>query len=98
MKIIYTTEEVLTELPEILKAVGAGESITITDQDVPVAEIRPVPEGRREPYSASADKLEQHIEEMRRRGVLNPAKDPRQSLKPGPHVPGALERFLEERG
>ena len=98
MKVIYTTEEVLAKLPEILKAVSAGERITVTEQDVPVAEICPLPEERREPYPNSADKLEQHMEEMRRRGVLQPAKGPRQPFKPGPHIPGALERFLEERG
>ena len=98
MKIIYTTDEVLTNLQEILEAIRAGERITVTDQGVPVAEIRPLPEERREPYSNSTDKLEQHIEELRRRGVLQPAKEPRQTIKPGPHVPGALERFLKERG
>ncbi len=98
MKVIYTTEEVLTKLPEILKAVSAGGRITVTEQDVPVAEIRPLPEERREPYPDSDDKLEQHMEELRRRGVLQPAKDPRREFKPGPHIPGALERFLEERG
>lgn len=98
MKIIYTTEEVQEKLPEILKAVNAGERITVTEHDVPVAEIRPLPDERRQPYPDSTDKLEQHLEEMRRRGVLRPAKEPRQTIKPGPHVPGALERFLEERG
>ena len=98
MNIIYTTGEVKAKLPEILKAVSAGESITVTEEGIPVAEIRPLPENRREPYSNSADKLEQHLEEMRRRGVLQPATGPRQAFKPGPHIPGALERFLKERG
>lgn len=98
MKIIYTTDEVRDSLSEILKAIRAGETITVTERGVPVAEIRPLPEERREPYPNSSDKLEQHLEEMRRRGVLQPAKGPRQPFKPGPHIPGALERFLKERG
>ena len=98
MKVIYTTEEVLAKLPEILKAVSAGERITVTEQDVPVAEIRPLPKERREPYPNSGDKLEQHLEEMRRRGVLQPAQDPRREFKPVATVPGALERFLKSRG
>lgn len=98
MKIIYTTDEVLSNLPEILDAIRAGEKITVTDQDMPVAEIRPLPEERRQPYSNSTDKLEQHMEEMRRRGVLGPGYGPKRDFKPGPHVPGALERFLKERG
>ena len=97
MKIIYTTDEVLSSLPEILDAIRAGEKITVTDQDMPVAEIRPLPEERRKPYSNSRDKLEQHMEEMRRRGVLGPPVGPRRDFKPGAHVPGALERFLTER-
>ena len=97
MKIIYTTEEVLVKLPEILKAVSAGERITVTEQDVPVAEIRPLPKERREPYPNSADKLEQHLEELRRRGVLQPGYGPKGEFKPVATVPGALERFLKER-
>ena len=97
MKIIYTTEEILSKLPEILKAVTAGESITVTDQGVPVAEIRPLPEGRREPYPNSTDKLDQHMEEMRRRGVLGPSNGPRKEFRATEHKPGALERFLAER-
>ena len=98
MKIIYTTEEVLAKLPEILEAVGAGERITITEKDVPVAEIRPLPIERREPYPNSTDKVEQHLEELRRRGVLQPGYGPRGEFKPIATVPGALERFLKERG
>ena len=98
MKIIYTTEEVIENLEEILEAVRAGERITVTEQDVPVAEIRHLPEERRQPYPDSTDKLEQHLEELRRRGVLQPAKDPRREFKPVATVPGALERFLKSRG
>lgn len=98
MKIIYTTDEVRDNLSEILDAISAGERITVTYNDVPVAEIRPLPEERREPYPNGSDKLEQHMEEMRRRGVLQPAKGPRGEFKPIATVPGALERFLKERG
>lgn len=98
MKIVYTTDEVRDNLSEILEAVSAGESITVICDDVPVAEIRPLPEERRKPYAVNGDKLEQHMEEMRRRGVLGPPSVPRKEFKPGPHIPGALERFLEERG
>lgn len=98
MKIIYTMDEVRDNLSEILEAVSAGESITIIDGDVPVAEIRPLPEERRKPYPKNDDKLEQHLEEMRRRGVLQRGYGPRGDFKPIARVPGALERFLKERG
>ena len=97
MKIIYSTEEVHAKLSEILEAVSAGESITVTEGGVPVAEIRPLSEERRKPYSNSADKLERHLEEMRRRGVLSPPTGPRKEFKATEHIPGALESFLEER-
>ena len=39
------------------------------------------------------------LDELRARGVIVPAYDgPPQELKPGKHIPGALERFLKERG
>ena len=98
MKIIYSTDEVREHLAEVLQAIEAGESITVTDLGVPVAEIRPLPEERRKPYSNSDDEIGEHLEEMRRRGVLQPAKEPRQPFKPGHHIPGALDRFLKERG
>lgn len=97
MRIIYTTDEVRKYLSEILEAVSAGERITVTEHDVPVAEIRPLPEERRQPYSDSTDKLEQHLEEMRRRGVLGPPAESRKEFKSTEHIPGALERFLAER-
>lgn len=97
MKIIYTADEVRDGLSEILEAIGAGERITITSNDVPVAEIRPLPEERRKPYPAGADSLEQHMEEMRRRGVLGQPSDPRKEFKATEHIPGALERFIKER-
>ena len=97
MKIIYSTDEVQEKLSEILEAVSAGESITVTDRGVPVAEIHPLPEERRKPYSNGADKLEQHLEEMLRRGALGPSTGPRKEFKATDHIPGALERFLAER-
>lgn len=97
MKVIYTTEEVIDNLEEILEAVRAGERITVTEQDVPVAEIRLLPEERRQPYPDSTDKLEQHLEEMRRRGTLGPSVGQRKEFKATEDIPGALERFLSER-
>ena len=97
MKIIYTTDEVRDNLSEILEAVSAGESITVICENVPVAEIRSLPENRRKPYFNSDDKLERHLEEMRRRGVLGPPSGPRKEFKATEHIPGALERFLKER-
>ena len=97
MRIVYSTDEVRENLAEVLEAVAAGESITGTDQGVPVAEIRPLPEERWKPYVKNGDDLEEHLEELRRRGVLKAAYGPRGEFKAVAHVPGALERFLKER-
>ena len=46
----------------------------------------------------STDSFEERLAELERRGVLVRAKGPRKPLRPIATVPGALERFLAERG
>ena len=48
--------------------------------------------------SHRARTIEERIAELERRGELVRAKDPRKPIRPIAHVPGALERFLAERG
>ena len=86
-----------TEWLKLTTRPSAGESITVADQGMPVAEIRLLPEERREPYSNCVDKLEQYLEEMRRQGILGPPSGPWEEFKATKHIPGALERFLAER-
>ena len=62
----------------------------MTYRGEPVAEIRPL--------EKRAQSLEERTRELERRGVLWPAKGPRKPFKIGDPVPGALERFLAERG
>ena len=42
--------------------------------------------------------LEERLEELRAEGILSGGTGPRESLKPVAHIPGALARFLAERG
>ncbi len=42
--------------------------------------------------------LQELLEELRAEGILSGDAGPRQHLKPVAHIPGALARFLAERG
>ena len=42
--------------------------------------------------------LQELLEELRAEGILSGDAGPRQQLKPVAHIPGALARFLAERG
>ncbi len=56
-----------------------------------MAEIRPI-ERRREPT------LEERLDDLERDGCLVRAANPEQPLRPVARRPGALARFLAERG
>ena len=51
-----------------------------------------------EPDAEELRLLEQRLRDLRAEGVLSGYAGPRESLKPVAHVPGALARFLAERG
>ena len=42
--------------------------------------------------------LQELLEELRAEGILSGDAGPRQHLQPVAHIPGALARFLAERG
>ena len=42
--------------------------------------------------------LEEHLDQLEKEGVLMRGEGIRGSLKPVAYIPGALERFLEDRG
>ena len=48
--------------------------------------------------SSSTDPFEEHLAELERRGVLIRGKGRWRPPPPGEPIPGALERFLAERG
>ncbi|MFV1988804.1 MAG: type II toxin-antitoxin system Phd/YefM family antitoxin [Gemmatimonadota bacterium] len=86
---MYSTYEAKAKFSEILRQVREGRTVTISYHGEPVAEIRPI--------EARKTTIEERLDELRRRGVLVPARGPRRPLKGLYHVPGALERFLAER-
>ena len=65
--------------------------VTVTYHGQPVAEIRPLE------AAPSEAPFEKRMAEMIARGELTPGNGQRLNLKPIKKVPGALQRFLEER-
>ncbi len=95
MKNIYSTTEAKAKFSEVLESVRKGKTITVTYRGKPVAVIGPVSE---EPAPKEKQTAEERLDEMLRTGSLSPAYGPKQGFTPGKPIPGALERFLKERG
>ncbi len=89
MAITYSTYEAKARFSEVLRQVRQGKTVTISYRGKPAAEIRPI---QREPQT-----LEDRIQDLERRGILVPASDPDEPIRPIAHRPGALKRFLAER-
>ncbi len=98
MKIFYSASEAKARFSEILRAVSDGQTVTVTYRGEPVAEIRPIDGRLGKVKPSKRQTVEERLDELRRRGILKPAYGPIEELKPGPHIPGALDRFLKERG
>lgn len=82
-------------LSALVRAVREGASYTITVHGQPVAELRPI-----EPLPPRKPTLAERIAELEARGEILPAamspQDPR-AFPRGEYVPGAFQRFLDER-
>ncbi|WP_419167076.1 type II toxin-antitoxin system Phd/YefM family antitoxin [Candidatus Palauibacter sp.] len=90
MRLLYSTYEAKARFSEVLRHVREGRTVTISYRGEPVAEIRPLRD--------RTTNLEERLAELERRGSLTPRPKHREPLKPGEPVPGALERFLADRG
>ncbi len=90
MNLTFSTYEAKARFSEVIRLVREGRTVHISYHGKPVAEIRPI-EGKKKT-------LEEHLDELERRGVIAPAAKPG-PFQPGPVVrrPGALQRFLDER-
>lgn len=90
----YSIYDAKAKLSALIRRVRKGQSVVITVHGEPVAELRPYQKSERK------QTLEERIVELTARGVIIPARrkpgDP-SSFQPGPHVPGALQRFLDDR-
>jgi prevent-host-death family protein len=91
MKKTYSTYEAKARLSEILRQVREkGETITVTYNGDPIAEIRPIPRDGETP-------LVKRIRDLEQRGVIVRSVAAQGRLRPLVRKPGALDRFLEER-
>ena len=90
MSITYSTSEAKARFSEIIRHIREGRTVTVSYRGEPVAEVHSIQE--------RAVTIEERLEDLERRGVLVRSGEPRRPFKVGVHVPGALKRFLEERG
>ena len=90
MNLTLSTYEAKARFSEVMRMVREGRTVHISYHGKPVAEIRPI-EGKKKT-------LEEHLDELERRGLVSPPARPG-PFRPGPVVrrPGALQRFLDER-
>lgn len=89
MRNTYSLYEAKAKLSAIVRKVREGQPVIVTLNGEPVVEIRAI--------QTKSQGIEARLKDLEERGILVPAKNPRAKLRPGPHVPGALKRFLEDR-
>jgi prevent-host-death family protein len=92
MRDTYSVYEAKSRFSSIVRQVREGRSVVVTLHGQPVAEIRPI--------VSSGATLEERLSELAERGIVQPAATdaPGASIAVGQRKPGALRRFLEERG
>ena len=84
-----STYEAKARFSEVMRLVREGRTVHISYHGRPVAEIRPIEWKKKT--------LEEHLDELERRGIVSPARNRNAPLEPIAHRPGALKRFLDER-
>jgi len=90
MPTIYSTYEAKARFSEIIRQVRAGKTIMVSYRGKPVAEVRPI--------APEPTTIEERLEELERRGVLVRSTAPAEPITTVARRPGALKRFLAERG
>ena len=91
MTLNYSIYEAKARFSEVIRQVREGKTITVSYRGEPVAEIRSIRRGQK-------PTLEDRLKELERNGSLVHSAIPRRKLRPVGRRPGALSRFLAERG
>lgn len=94
MKNTYSLYEAKAKLSALVRQVREGQSVTITLHGEPVVELRPYQKPERTPT------LQDRVAELTASGELHPAEralDSQAAFPVGKPIPGALQRFLDER-
>jgi prevent-host-death family protein len=90
----YSIYDAKAKLSALVRQVREGSTFVITVHGEPVAELRPISASEQE------ESLEERFHRLVAEGIIIPAKrrrgDPGR-LPIGEHIPGALQRFLDER-
>ena len=102
MAVTYSATEAKAKFSEVIRRVRNGETVIVTYRGEPVAEIVPYKRPKPDDESDSDDgatktTMEERYEELVRRGIVVPARNPRAPIRPEAHRPGGLKRFLEDR-
>lgn len=93
MSQIYSIYEAKAKFSEVVRKAKKGKEIVVSERGVPVIRIIAL----HPPYEETS--LEKHLQDLRNQGLLMPAKSRRwPDSPPGDFRPGALKRFLKERG
>ena len=91
MALNYSIYQAKARFSEVIRQVRAGKTVTVSYRGEPVAEIRSI--GRRRQPT-----LEERLTDLERSGSLVRPAIPRRTFRPVERRPGALARFLAERG
>lgn len=86
----YSTYEAKAKFSEVMRKVRRGQRVTVTYHGVPVAEIAPLP--------PPASGLRARMAHLRTTGELISEPGRFGDFKPIARRPGALKRFLDDRG
>lgn len=90
MSLIYSTYQAKARFSEVLRHVREGRTVTISYRGEPVAEIHAIEKGPRT--------IEERLYDLERRGILVDNGERRIPFRAIDRRPGALARFLEDRG
>ena len=91
MALTYSIYEAKARFSEVIRQVREGRIVTVSYRGEPVAEIRSI-RRQREPT------LDERLKDLERSGSLVRSTVPREAFRPVERRPGALARFLAERG
>ena len=91
MALTYSIYDAKARFSEVIRQVREGRTVTISYRGEPVAEIRSI---HRRPELA----LDKRLEDLERNGSLVRPTLPRRTFLRVERRPGALARFLAERG
>ena len=91
MALNYSIYEAKARFSEVIRHVREGRTVTVSYRGEAVAEIRSI-RRRRKPT------LDERLAELELGGSLVQSTIPRRRLRPVERRPGALSRFLAERG